>query len=164
VEHYLTPLPPGAVAPDFTLNRTPDLTLSLHGLAGHPVILAFYPAAGEPVSREQLALYQEYLPQFERLDARLLGISADFVWCNEAFAQEARITFPLLSDMPPRGQVSSSYGVYREPEELTARALFVVDRSGIVRFGEVYPELLNPGVNDLFTVLESLAAEENTGV
>jgi peroxiredoxin len=163
VEHYLIPLPVGAVAPDFTLQRSPNLTLSLHDLAGHPVILAFYPAAWEAVSREQLALYQDFLPQFDRLDAWLLGIAADYVWCHESFAREARITFPLLSDMPPRGAVSKSYGVYREPEELTARGLFVIDCRGIVRFGEVYPDLLNPGVDDLLTVLEGLAAEENNG-
>jgi peroxiredoxin len=154
----LLPLPAGTVAPDFRLRQTPWLTLSLHRLAGHPIILMFFPTAFEPVSREQLTLYQEYLPQFEKLHAQMLGISADYAWCHEAFSREAGITFPLLADTPPRGRVSQLYGVYRESEDATGRALFVIDSSGIICFGKVYPELLNPGVGDLLTVLESLHA------
>jgi alkyl hydroperoxide reductase subunit AhpC len=44
--------------------------------------------AFEPVSREQLTLYQEFLPQFEGFNAQLVGISVDHVWCHEAFARE----------------------------------------------------------------------------
>jgi alkyl hydroperoxide reductase subunit AhpC len=52
--------------------------------------------------------------------------------------------------------VSQLYGVYRRSEDATGRALFVIDAAGIIRFGEVYPDLLNPGVDDILTVLESL--------
>ena len=154
----LLPLPAGTAAPDFRLRETPRLTQSLHRYAGHAVILLFFPTAFEPVSREQLVLHQEYLPQFETLHAQMLGISADYPWCHEAFSREAGITFPLLADTPPRGRVSQLYGVYRESEDATGRALFVIDSSGIICFGKVYPELLNPGVGDLLTVLESLRA------
>ena len=154
----LVPLPAGTPAPDFRLRHTPWLTLSLHRLGGQPIILVFFPAAFEPVSREQLMLYQEYLPQFEKLHGQMLGISADHMWCHEAFSREAGITFPLLADTPPRGTVSRLYGVYRESEHATGRALFVIDSSGVIRFGKVYPDLLNPGVGDLLTVLEALDA------
>ena len=156
----LLPLPAGTVAPDFRLRHTPWLTLSLHRLAGQPTILVFFPTAFEPVSREQLTLYQEYLPQFERLHGQLLGISADHAWCHEAFSREAGIAFPLLADTPPRGRVSRLYGVYREAEHATGRALFVIDHAGIIRFGKIYPELLNPGVGELLAVLESLHAHD----
>jgi peroxiredoxin len=158
MDEHLLPLPAGTAAPDFRLRHTPWLTLSLHRLAGQPIILVFFPTAFEPVSREQLMLYQEYLPEFEELHGRMLGISADHVWCHEAFSREAGITFPLLADTPPRGRVSQLYGVYRESEHATGRALFVIDSSGIICFGKVYPELLNPGVGDLLTVLEALDA------
>ena len=107
-------------------------------------------------SREQLTLYQDDLPQFEALHGQILGISADHMWCHAAFCREAGITFPLLADTPPNGRVSQLYGVYRIPEDVTGRALFVIDSSGIIRFGEVYPNLLNPGVDDVLTTLESL--------
>jgi peroxiredoxin (alkyl hydroperoxide reductase subunit C) len=158
MDEYLVPLRAGTEAPNFTLRRTSWQMLSLHRLAGQPIILAFFPTAFEPVSREQLLLYQEYLPQFEALHGQLLGISADHAWCHEAFCREAGLTFPLLADTPPSGRVSQLYGVYRPPEGATGRALFVIDSSGIIRFAEVYPDLLNPGVDDVLTVLESLQA------
>jgi peroxiredoxin len=158
MDDHLLPLVAGTPAPDFRLRQTPWLTLSLHRLTGHPIILVFFPTAFEPVSREQLMLYQEYLPQVEELHGQLLGISADHAWCHEAFSRGAGITFPLLADTPPRGRVSQLYGVYRESDHATARALFVIDPSGVIRFGKVYPELLNPGVDDLLTVLEALDA------
>jgi peroxiredoxin len=158
MDEHLVPLAAGAPAPDFRLRHTPWLTLSLHRLTGQPIILVFFPTAFEPVSREQLMLYQEYLPEFEELHAHTLGISADHAWCHEAFSRETGITFPLLADTPPRGRVSRLYGVYQESEHATGRALFVVDSSGIICFGKVYPELLNPGVGDVLTVLEALDA------
>ena len=62
--------------------------------------------------------------------------------------------------MPPKGMVSQLYGVYREKEEVTGRALFVIDRGGIIRFSQSYPDLLNPGVDDLLTALEEMSMEE----
>jgi peroxiredoxin len=158
MDEHLVPLAVGTPAPDFRLRETPWSTLSLQRLVGQPIILVFFPAAFEPVSREQLVLYQEYLPQFDQLHGQLFGISADHAWCHEALCREAAITFPLLADTPPRGRVSRLYGVYRESEQTTGRALFVVDSSGIIRFGRAYPELLNPGVGDLLNVLEALDA------
>jgi peroxiredoxin len=149
-------LVPGARAPDFMLHHTPSQTLSLRRFTGQPVILVFYPMAFEPVTEEQLTLYQKYLPDFERFRAQIVGVAAEHVWCNQAFARAAGIDFPLLSDSPPRGRVCRQYGVYREPEELSARALFVVDRDGIVRFAEAYPDLVNPGVDGLLTALEGM--------
>jgi peroxiredoxin len=137
------------------------LRLSLHRLAGHPTILVFCPMAFEPVFREQLALHQEFQPQFDGFDAHVLGISIDHAWCHDAFARETGLRFPLLSDISPRGMVSRLYGVYREHEEVSARALFVIDRSGIIRFSQTYPDFFNSGVDDVLTVLEMLRVEEN---
>ncbi len=157
----VTPLPPGTVAPDFALQQSPRHTLQLRRHASSRMVLVFHPMPFEPVSREQLILYQDFLPQFEDLGAKLVGISVDHVWCQVAFAQESGVRFPLLSDGPPRGQVSQLYGVYREEEEVSARALFVIDESGTIRFSEAYPDLLNPGVDELLTVLEHLSPPED---
>src|SRR5438477_319766 len=80
------PLAPGTPAPDFTLHSTPDQTVSLREFRGRPLILAFYPADWSPVCGDQMALYQEILPEFHRLGADLIGISVDGVWCHLAFA------------------------------------------------------------------------------
>jgi len=70
-------LPSGAVAPNFTLRVTPNQTLTLSDLLGRPVILAFYPADWSPVCGDQMALYNEILPEFRKFGAELLGVSVD---------------------------------------------------------------------------------------
>jgi peroxiredoxin len=72
-------LPPGTPAPDFTLPVTPDQKLSLQELRAHPVILAFYPADWSPVCGDQMALYNEILPEFQKFGAELIGVSVDGV-------------------------------------------------------------------------------------
>ena len=106
-------LAPGTPAPDFTLPVTPDQKLSLHELRGQPVILAFYPADWSPVCGDQMALYNEVLPEFQRYGAELMGISVDGAWCHRAFAENRHLHFPLLADFEPKGAVSRSYGAYR---------------------------------------------------
>src|SRR3954464_3369644 len=112
--HGSAPLPVGTPAPDFTLNSTPDQRLSLFELRGQPVILAFYPADWSPVCGDQMALYQEILPEFEQYGAQLIGVSVDGPWCHVAFAQARRLRSPLLADFEPRGDVARRYGVYRD--------------------------------------------------
>src|ERR1700686_4014792 len=114
----------GTPAPGFTLPVTPDQNLSLSDLAGRPVILAFYPADWSPVCGDQMALYNEILPDFRELGAELLGISVDGVWCHTAFSQNRKLHFPLLADFEPKGAVARLYGVYREADGTTERALF----------------------------------------
>src|SRR5918911_1748309 len=120
-------LQPGTPSPDFTLQRTPDQAVSLSDFRGHPVILAFYPADWSPVCGDQMALYNEVLPEFGRFQAQLLGISVDGVWCHIAFAHDRKLRFPLLSDFEPKGAVARGYGVYRDHDGTSERALFVLD-------------------------------------
>ena len=153
----LAPLPVGTLAPDFALPRAPHGLLMLRGLDGQAVVLAFYPMDWEPVSREQLRLYQAYADAFDRLGARLLAISIDHVHSHEAFARDAQLHLPLLADFQPRGLVARRYGVYREARGVSARALFVLDAQRVIRFSKAYPDQLNPGVDALLTTLENLA-------
>jgi peroxiredoxin len=106
----------GTPAPDFTLHATPDQTLTLKGLRGRPVILAFYPADWSPVYGDQMALYNEVLPEFQRFNAELLGISVDGVWCHAAFSRDRKLHFPLLADFEPKGAVAKLYGAFRDGE------------------------------------------------
>ena len=152
-------LAPGTPAPDFTLPSAPDRKLSLRELRGRPVILAFYPADWSPVCSDQMALYNELLPEFQRFDAELLGISVDGVWCHAAFARDRKLRFPLLSDFEPKGEVARAYGVYRPSGGITERALFVVDPDGDVAWSYVSPIGVNPGADGILAALESLAGK-----
>ena len=151
------PLAPGASAPDFTLPSTPDRNLSLRELWGQPVIMAFYPADWSPVCGDQMVLYNELLPEFQRFHAALLGISVDGVWCHAAFARDRKLRFSLLSDFEPKGEVARAYGVYRASDGITERALFVIDADGDVAWSYVSPISVNPGADGILAALESLA-------
>jgi peroxiredoxin len=150
------PLPPGTPAPDFTLHCTADQSMSLSELRGKPVILAFYPADWSPVCGDQMALYNEILPDFHRYGAELVGLSVDGVWCHQAFSANRHLHFPLLADFEPKGEVARMYGVYRDKEGITERALFVIDGDGIIRWSYVSPLGVNPGADGILTALESL--------
>ena len=126
------PLQPGVAAPLFELHSTPDQKVSLRELRGHPVILAFYPADWSPVCGDQMGLYNEILPEFQKLEAELLGISVDGAWCHTAFSRDRKLHFPLLADFEPKGAVARLYGVYRETDGTTERALFVINESGVI--------------------------------
>ncbi|HYR85699.1 MAG TPA: redoxin domain-containing protein [Terriglobia bacterium] len=148
----------GTPAPDFTLNVTPDQTLSLTELRGRPVILAFYPADWSPVCGDQMSLYNEVLPEFRRHHAELLGISVDGAWCHAAFAKDRKLHFPLLSDFEPKGDVAKQYGVYRRKEGVSERALFVIGANGVIVWSYCSPMAVNPGADGILEALEEMAA------
>ena len=156
VDHRATPLPPGTEAPDFRLPSTPDQTLSLLEFRGQPVILVFYPEDWSPVCSDQLALYQELLPEFQKFNAELLGISVDGIWSHLAFAKDRNLEFPLLADFEPKGEVARTYQVYRATDGTSERALYVIDADGIVRWSYVSPVGINPGADGILRALESL--------
>jgi peroxiredoxin len=146
----------GTPAPDFTLHVTPDQMLSLKELRGRPVILAFYPADWSPVCGDQMALYNEILPEFHRFNAELMGISVDGVWCHTAFSRDRKLHFPLLADFEPKGAVSKLYGAFRDGEGVSERALFVIDKKGTITWSYVSPIAVNPGADGILEALESL--------
>lgn len=152
-----TILGPGTTAPDFELRSSPEKTLKLSQLRGHPVILAFYPADWSPVCGDQVVLYNEILSEFLQYDAQLLGISVDGVWCHAAFAKDRKLRFPLLADFEPKGAVSKMYGAYPAQGGTSERALFVLDGNGVIRWSYLSPIDVNPGAAGILDALESFA-------
>ena len=146
----------GTVAPAFSLHVTPDQKLLLSELRGKPVILAFYPADWSPVCGDQMELYNEILPEFQKHGAELIGVSVDGVWCHEAFAKDRHLHFPLAADFEPKGQIAMSYGAYRAEEGVCERALFVVDRNGVIAWSYRSPIAINPGADGILEALENL--------
>src|SRR5271155_4024794 len=155
-------LKPGATAPAFKLEKGPDAFLSLADLRGRAVVLAFYPADWSAVCGDQMALYNEILPDFKDLGAELLGVSVDGVWCHAAFAKARNLKFPLLADFEPKGEVARRYGVYRKADGTTERALFVIDPAGTIAWSYLSPIELNPGANGILAALEELQAKKGS--
>jgi peroxiredoxin len=162
VDHRATPLPPGTEAPDFELPSTPDQKVSLAEFRGQPLILAFYPEDWSPVCSDQMALYQEVLPEFRKFNAELLGISVDGPWCHLAFAKDRNLHFPLLADFEPKGEMAKAYNVYRSQDGTSERALYVIDGQGIVRWSFVSPVGVNPGADGILGALEDLGKGETS--
>jgi len=150
------PLPPGTAAPAFDLHCTPDQKVSLSEFRGRPVILAFYPGDWSPVCGDQLALYNEIRDEFNRHNAQLLGISVDSAWCHAAYASDRKLHFPLLSDFEPKGDLAKRYGAYRHADGTCERALFVIDKDGIIRWSYISPVGVNPGADGILRALEEL--------
>ena len=157
-------LSPGLRAPDFSLRCIPDQSISLSELRGRSVILAFYPADWSPVCGDQMMLYNEVLDEFQEFQAELLGISVDGAWCHAAYARQNKLHFPLLADFEPKGAVARAYGVYNQTDGVCERALFVIDRDGLVHWSYVSPVGINPGANGILSALEELKTKSERAV
>jgi len=152
-------LTPGTKAPDFTLQFAPRATLSLSELSGKPVILAFYPADWSPTCGDQIGLYNEILPEFQKFGAELVGISVDGPWCHKAYSEARKLHFKLLSDFEPKGAIARQYGAYRRADGLCERALFVIDQNGFIAWSYLSPIRVNPGADGILEALEKLSAK-----
>ncbi|NML65310.1 redoxin domain-containing protein [Hymenobacter sp. RP-2-7] len=146
----------GTPAPDFELPSALDHTQKLSDLRGKRVVLAFYPNDWSPVCSDQLALYSQALPLFEKHNAQLLGLSVDSRFCHQAFVDDRHLHFPLLADFEPKGAVAKRYDVYDEAGGTSQRALFVLDEQGVIRWAYVSPNEVNPGADGILEALEKL--------
>lgn len=150
----------GTPAPNFSLHTTPDQKVSLSEFRGRPVILVFYPADFSPVCGDEMTLFNEILPEFEKYNAVLLGVSVDGVWCHLAFSKDRKLRFPLLSDFEPKGEIAREYGVYRREDGISERALFIIDKDGTIHWSYISPIGINPGANGVLNALESLNTQK----
>lgn len=150
----------GSAAPDFTLPDQDREPVTLSALRGRPVVLAFFPAAFSSVCTKELCTFRDRLSALNRADARVYGISVDTFFTLKAFQNDQQLTFPLLSDF--NKQVIRDYGVFNEDmiglKGIARRAVFVIDKDGIVRHSEVLPDARNePDYEKVFSALAALA-------
>jgi len=149
----------GSIAPDFTLtdqDRQP-VTLSRH--RGRPVVLAFFPAAFSSVCVKELCTFRDAVSPLDRARAQVFGISVDTFFALKAFHDQQGFVFPLLSDF--NKQVIRDYGVFNEDmiglKGIAKRAVFVLDKDGVVRHREVLEDARNePDYQKVYGVLAEL--------
>lgn len=153
-------LPVGAPAPDFTLPDAEGRPITLSQYRGKTVVLVFYPLDWSPACSDQLSLYQAELETFKKLDAELVAISVDSMYSHGAWAAVRGITFPLLADFHPKGAIARRYGVMRDSDGFSERALFIIGPDGIIQYKEVSPQLhYIPDIYDLFDRLEKMKTD-----
>jgi peroxiredoxin (alkyl hydroperoxide reductase subunit C) len=151
----------GDKAPNFTLTSVDGEIISLSRYLGKKnVVLSFIPAAWTPVCTYQWPVYDIAKDIFDDNDAILLGISVDniptlYAWSGQIANKNGKLWFPILSDFFPHGEVAKKYGVLRS-EGFTERALFVIDKKGIIRFIDIHDINERPPILELREALEKL--------
>jgi peroxiredoxin len=128
----------------------------LSDFEGQPVVLIFYPADFSPVCSDELAVFNEVLPEFQKHRAQLIAISVDNVWCHLAFADDRNLHFPLLSDFHPKGEVARRYNSYSEEEGEALRSVYVINEKGVIAWSHLAPLGISPGADGALTALEAL--------
>ena len=147
----------GDTAPDFKLKAPGDAEVRLSDYAGKKhVVLAFFPLAFSPMCSKQIPNYAGDAQRFESLGAQVLACSIDNPYALEAWAKSlGDIGYPLLTDFSPHGATARTYGVLRE-DDFSERAIFIIDKSGIVRYKHVNELTALPNNEDVFQELEKL--------
>ncbi|MBB5235727.1 peroxiredoxin [Deinococcus budaensis] len=126
----------GQPAPDFTLPSTLGQAVTLGSYRGQQhVVLVFYPLDFSPVCSMQLPEYSGRQDDFAEAGAVVLGINRDSVYAHQAWAAEYGIEVPLLADLTL--EVARQYGVAIDERGISGRAVFLIDRGGVVRYEHV---------------------------
>ena len=136
----------GAKAPDFTLpNQDREPVALSQQLKKGPVVLAFFPAAFSSVCTTEMCNFRDSAPALNKVHAQVLGVSTDTFFALKAWADAQKLNFPLLSDY--NKDVIRTYGVVNTDmiglKDIAKRAVFVIDRNGIVRHREVLDDARN---------------------
>jgi peroxiredoxin len=149
----LAALKAGDEAPDFELRSHRGGTIKLSDFRGHQnVVVAFHPLAFTPVCATQMSNYQAQLPAFNAAETAVLGISVDPQPAKSAWALTlGPVDFDLLSDFHPQGEVASKYGVFREGEGISERAVFLVDKQGKIAWAKTYDIPEQPAIIELMS-------------
>ena len=135
-------LAPGTPAPEFSFATEDGGRFTQDDLRGQTTVLVFYPFAFSPVCTDQLQIYEEVLPEFERRDAKLYAVSTDATPAQTAFREKLGVTIPQLSDFEPKGAASRALGAYFEPGGMSNRAIVVFGPDATVTWHHV---AANPG-------------------
>ena len=149
----------GQKAPDFKLMNEKREEVTLSSQKGHPVVLAFFPAAFTGVCTKELCTFRDSMAKLNNAHAQVYGISVDTFFTLKAFHDHEKLSFPLLSDF--NKQAIRDYGVFNEDmiglKGIAKRSVFVLDKDGIVRYREVLDDARNePDYQKVLAAVASL--------
>jgi peroxiredoxin len=150
----------GSKAPDFTLMNENREPVTLSSQKGHPVVLAFFPAAFSGVCTKELCTFRDSMAKLNSAKAQVYGISVDTFFTLAAFKKDQNLNFPLLSDF--NKDVIQAYGAYNPDmiglKGIAKRSTFVIDKDGIIRHAEVLDDARNePNYDKVFETLATLS-------
>lgn len=148
----------GELAPDFELRSHRGGTVKLSDFRGKKnVVVAFHPLAFTPVCATQMLIYQSQLAEFDTAGTAVLGLSVDAQPAKAAWAGTlGKIDFDLLSDFHPHGGVAREYGVMREKDGISERAIFLVDKQGRIAWSKTYEIPEQPPLKELMAAIDAI--------
>ena len=149
----------GQKAPEFKLLNDKREEVTLSSQKGHPVVLAFFPAAFTGVCTKELCTFRDSMAKLNSANARVYGISVDTSFSLAEFKKQQNLNFPLLSDF--NKEVIQSYGVFNPDmiglKGIAKRSTFVIDKDGVVRYSEILEDARNePNYDKVFEALGKL--------
>ena len=151
----------GDLAPDFTLQSHLDKEVTLSDYRGKTTVLVFFPQAFTPVWTSQIPSYEAEYATFAELNVQVLGISIDHIPVLKAWAESiGGISYPLISDFWPHGEVAKQYGVFREQEGRSERAIFIIDKQGIVQYVDIHDIDEQPDNQVLFKEIQRIQPDQ----
>jgi len=133
----------GDKAPAFKLKNQDGETISLSDLKGKPVVLYFYPKDDTPGCTKEACNFRDEFPKFGKLNAEIIGISADSVDSHKKFADKYKLPFNLLAD--EKKEIVEKYGVWKEKNMYgrkymgIERTTFIIDANG--KISKIFPKV-----------------------
>ena len=150
----------GDLAPDFTLNSHLDKEVTLSDYLDKTTVLVFFPLAFTPVWTNQIPSYEAEYAAFAELNVQVLGISVDHIPVLKAWAEDiGGISYPLMSDFWPHGEIAERYGVLREDGK-SERAIFILDKNGIVQYVDIHDIDEQPDNEVLFQEIRRIQPDQ----
>ena len=143
----------GDAAPDFELKDAAGASWRLSEQRGKTVVLLFYPGDNTPVCTSQLCSVRDHWSDYQATGAEVVGISTDSVQSHEKFAAKHRLPLRLLAD--ERGEVTQLFGVKSWLPNRSARAVFVIDKKGVIRYRKVQAlSIMRPKDDDVLAAIK----------
>ena len=145
----------GAAAPDFTLVDQDNNKHTLSDYQGQPVVLLFYPLDFSPICADEMNCIMDNATRFNSLDAKVFGISVDSRYSHKAFADAKGVTYPLLADFHPKGEVAQAYGIYMDAFGISSRGYIVVAPDGSVAAAKDVTPRQMPDFDEIVAAVEA---------
>lgn len=157
----------GSAAPDFTAQSTLG-PITLSKMRGKWVVLFAHPADFTPVCTTEFVEFARRLPEFEKLDCQLIGLSVDSIYSHIEWIRQmqevtgVKVRFPVIAD--PNKEVARLFDLLNEEIGLTVRGVFFIDPNGILRFAMYYPIPFGRNLDEILRSLKALQTVDKYGV
>jgi len=166
----------GEKAPAFEAETTQGRISFPNDFKGKWVVFFSHPADFTPVCTTEFMTFASMMPEFEKLNCKLLGLSIDSTYSHIAWLRTIRekieykgmknveVTFPVISDLTM--EVSKAFGMLQPSASSTqaVRAVFMIDPDAVVRAILYYPLSNGRNVDEIMRLLVAMQMSDSSKV